>query len=71
MATEGGMALLAHAFDRLDQPAVDACAHPGNAASIRVLVKCGMRPAGTFMHPRIPLEVVRYLIDRDGWRRRG
>jgi RimJ/RimL family protein N-acetyltransferase len=67
LATEGARALVAHAFERLDQPAVDACAHPDNAASIHVMVKCGMRRVGTFMHPRIPLEVVRYLVERHAW----
>jgi RimJ/RimL family protein N-acetyltransferase len=71
LATEGALALLTHAFDTLDQPAVDACAHPDNAASIHVLQKCGMRFVGTFMHPRVPLEVVRYLVDREQWRARG
>lgn len=67
LATEGSRALLAHAFDTLKQPAVDACARPDNAASIRVMMHCGMRYAGKFMHPRIPLEVVRYLVERDTW----
>lgn len=71
LATEGALALLTHAFDALDQPAVDACAHPDNAASIHVLRKCGMRFVGTFMHPRVPLEVVHYLVDREQWRARG
>ncbi|MCA9708344.1 MAG: GNAT family N-acetyltransferase [Myxococcales bacterium] len=64
LATEGSRALVRHAFEQLDQPAVDACADPRNAASIRVMVKCGMRRVGTFMHPRVPLEVVRYLVER-------
>ncbi|MBL9105352.1 MAG: GNAT family N-acetyltransferase [Myxococcales bacterium] len=68
LATEGSRALLDHAFDRLQREAVDACAHPDNAASIRVMIKCGMRPAGTFTHPRIPLEVVRYMVTRADWR---
>jgi RimJ/RimL family protein N-acetyltransferase len=67
LATEGTRALLGHAFERLDQPAVDACADPRNAASIHVMVKCGMQRVGTFMHPRVPLEVVRYMIERDAW----
>lgn len=70
LATEGARRLVAHAFDVLDQPAVDACAHPDNAASINVMIKCGMRRVGTFIHPRVPLEVVRYLVDRDAWARR-
>ena len=64
LATEGGRALVRHAFEQLDQPAVDACADPRNAASIRVMVKCGMHRVGTFVHPRVPLEVVRYLVER-------
>lgn len=71
LATEGALALLAHAFDRLSQPAVDACAHPGNAASIGVMRRCGMTPAGAFVHPRAHIEVVRYRIDRDAWRARA
>lgn len=65
LATEGTRRLIHHAFVTLDQPAVDACAHPDNAASIRVMVKVGMRRVGTFMHPRVPIEVVRYLLARD------
>jgi RimJ/RimL family protein N-acetyltransferase len=65
LATEGGRALVRHAFETLDQTAVDACVDPRNAASIHVLEKCGMRYAGTFMHPRVPLEVVRYIVERD------
>lgn len=68
LATEGARLLVAHAFTTLDQPAVDACAHPDNAASMRVMVKCGMRRVGTFLHPRIPIEVVRYLVERADWR---
>lgn len=67
LATEGARALVGHAFDRLHHPAVDACAHPDNAASIHVMVKCGMRRVGTFIHPRIPIEVVHYMIERDAW----
>jgi RimJ/RimL family protein N-acetyltransferase len=67
LATEGARALLRHAFATLHHPAVDACAHPDNAASIHVMVKCGMRRVGSFIHPRIPLEVVRYMVERDEW----
>ncbi len=65
LATEGGRALVRHAFEALGQDAVDACADPRNAASIRVMEKCGMRRVGTFVHPLVPLEVVRYLVHRD------
>lgn len=67
LATEGARALLGYAFEQLRHPAVDACAHPDNAPSIHVMVKCGMRRVGTFIHPRIPVEVVRYMIERDAW----
>jgi RimJ/RimL family protein N-acetyltransferase len=67
LATEGSRALVAYAFAALRHPAVDACAHPDNAASIGVMIKCGMTFRGTFMHPRIPLEVVRYMVEREAW----
>jgi RimJ/RimL family protein N-acetyltransferase len=64
LATEGGRALLRYAFEELGHAAVDACADPRNAASIRVMTNCGMRYEGRFMHPRVPLEVVRYVVER-------
>jgi RimJ/RimL family protein N-acetyltransferase len=67
LASEGARRLVDHAFATLAHPAVDACAHPDNAASIRVMVKCGMRFAGTFIHPRVPVEVVHYLVEREAW----
>jgi RimJ/RimL family protein N-acetyltransferase len=42
-ATEIVRAALAHAFGALGLPAVGAFAKPDNAASIRVLIKCGFR----------------------------
>jgi RimJ/RimL family protein N-acetyltransferase len=65
LASEGGRALVRYAFEDLDQTAVDACADPRNAASIAVMRKCGMHEVGMFRHPRIPLDVVRYLVERD------
>lgn len=64
LATEGSRALLRYAFEDLGEAAVDACADPRNAASIHVMEKCGMRHAGTFVHPRVPIEVVRYIAER-------
>ena len=64
LATEGGKALVRYAFETLDQPAVDACADPNNAGSIRVMVKCGMHHVGQFRHPRAPIDVVRYIVER-------
>jgi RimJ/RimL family protein N-acetyltransferase len=43
---------------------VDACADPRNVASTNVMIKCGMRPVGMAMHPRAPIEVIRYLVQR-------
>jgi RimJ/RimL family protein N-acetyltransferase len=64
LATEGGRALVDYAFGPLDQTAVDACADPRNEASIAVMRKCGMTYAGRFLHPIVPLEVVRYIVRR-------
>jgi RimJ/RimL family protein N-acetyltransferase len=64
LATEGGRALVHYAFEDLDQTAVDACADPRNLASTAVMRKCGMREVGMFRHPRVPIDVVRYLVDR-------
>jgi RimJ/RimL family protein N-acetyltransferase len=64
LATEGGRALVDYAFGALGRTVVDACADPKNAASIRVMENCGMRRVGTFVHPRAPIEVVRYLVER-------
>jgi len=65
LATEGGRALVRYAFEDLDEPTVDACCDPLNAASMHVLEKCGMWRVGTFIHPRVPIEVVRYMVERD------
>lgn len=65
LASEGARALVRYAFEELGERAVDACADPRNAGSIKVMEKCGMRYAGRFVHPRIPLEVVRYVVERD------
>lgn len=68
-ATEGSLALLRRAFFELDQLAVDACALPENAASQAVLVKCGMREVGSFVHPRLATPCVRYLVDESTFKR--
>ena len=64
LATEGGRALIAYAFETLGQAEVDACTDPNNAASIRVMEKCGMHRVGVFRHPRAPIDVVRYIVRR-------
>lgn len=71
LATEGGRTLVRYAFEQLDRTEVDACADPRNARSIHVMGKCGMRYAGTFVHPRVPIEVVRYVVRRDEWTEGG
>ena len=45
-ATEAAGACLAEAFTKLGIDRVIAIVEPGNAASVRVLEKIGMRPAG-------------------------
>lgn len=67
LATEGALALCAVAFDELGIGVVDACAHPGNAASIGVMRKCGMTHRGRFRHPRAPIDVEHYATDRAGF----
>ncbi len=64
LATEGSRTLVRHAFETLGQDAVDACFHPGNVASMRVMQKCSMREVGTFVHPRASIEVIRYIVTR-------
>ena len=70
LATEGSRALVRHAFDALDQAAVDACYHPGNTASMRVMQKCSMVEVGRLVHPRAGIEVIRHLVTRADYDRR-
>ncbi|PRP96511.1 anhydro-N-acetylmuramic acid kinase [Enhygromyxa salina] len=65
LATEGSRVLLEHAFTTLGQTAVDACAMPENAASIAVMRRCGMQYLGMFTHPRVNMELARYIVRRD------
>lgn len=65
LATEGSRALLRHAFSTLGEREVDACAMPENVASTGVMKKCGMRRVGSFFHPRLPVLVDRYLVERE------
>jgi RimJ/RimL family protein N-acetyltransferase len=69
LATEGARRLCDLAFDTLNQEAVDACAVAENRASIQVMKKCGMTPVGRFVHPRVPIEVERYLVRRGDYGR--
>lgn len=61
LATEGGKALVAHAFEVLKAPIVDACALADNLGSIRVMEKCGLRFAEECKHPRASVVVQRYI----------
>lgn len=65
LATEGARALIRYAFVDLDRTVVDACADPQNVASTRVMEKCGMKREGSFRHPFVPVDVVRYVAHRD------
>src|SRR4051812_35375329 len=63
-ATEGARALVAHALDVLGYRRVFAHALLENAASIRVMEKAGLRPAGPWSYRELP--GVEYAIERDG-----
>lgn len=65
LATELVGAALRLAFDRLGLPEVGAFARPENAASRRVLEKCGFRRVGFVAE----MERDRYVVDADAWRR--
>lgn len=63
LATELVVASLAYGFADLELPAIGAFASPANAASLRVLEKCGFRLLG--YEPT--LERNRYEIRRQDW----
>ena len=78
-ATEGAQALVRRAFAELDAEIVVAHALEANAASIRVLEKCGLRLRERYLH-RGELPAVTYALDRatanaagppDGWKHRS
>jgi RimJ/RimL family protein N-acetyltransferase len=56
LATEGGVALIRHAFGPVGATAVSARTLVGNHASQRVMQKCGLRYAGEFVFPQHVLE---------------
>jgi RimJ/RimL family protein N-acetyltransferase len=76
-ATEGGRALLRHAFLELAVAQVSARTLLGNVASQRVMEKCGLRRSGTFTYPEDVLDgrdvneraAVKYEIGRQDWLR--
>jgi RimJ/RimL family protein N-acetyltransferase len=63
-ATEGARALVAHAFDVLGFRRVYAHSLSDNPASIRVMEKVGLVPAGPWSYRGMP--GVEYAIERDG-----
>ncbi len=68
-ATEAGCAALDYAFTAAGLERVIAVAHPGNAASIRVLEKLGMRADGVGHY--YGAELVRYAFTAAEWRALG
>jgi RimJ/RimL family protein N-acetyltransferase len=67
LGTEAARALLAHAFDVLGAPEIQAYIDPNNAASGSVLRKAGMRDTGLTTGPYGSLDR-RFLITREEWR---
>jgi RimJ/RimL family protein N-acetyltransferase len=63
-ATEGGLALVTYAFDVLGFRRVYARALNDNPASIRVMAKVGLKPAGPWEYRGMP--GVEYALERDG-----
>jgi RimJ/RimL family protein N-acetyltransferase len=61
-ATEGSRLLIEKAFAEWGAQRVVACALIGNAASIRVLEKCGLRREEVFSFPGIEMPAVRYAL---------
>ncbi|MDY7094619.1 MAG: GNAT family N-acetyltransferase [Acidobacteriota bacterium] len=64
-APEGAHAVLAQAFQRLDEPRIISLIHPANHASIRVAEKLGERLVGT--EEVVGQEVLLYAVERGEW----
>jgi RimJ/RimL family protein N-acetyltransferase len=62
LATEGARASLRHAFADLELESVISIIDPGNARSIRVAQKLGMRPGPAHLHPRTRRRLLAYEI---------
>jgi RimJ/RimL family protein N-acetyltransferase len=75
LATEGSLAILAHGFERVGAETISARTLAGNAASQRVMQKCGLRFAGRFVYSAgvIPgrtdreRAAVKYSLTRSAW----
>jgi len=68
LATEGALASLGHGFDALGLARVISIVRPDNAASRRVMEKCGLTLRGASRFRGI--DVVWYAIDRSTWQAR-
>jgi RimJ/RimL family protein N-acetyltransferase len=73
LASEGGRAALAYAFDVIDAPEVLSFTAVGNERSWRVMERLGMTPVDRFDHPRVPeghpiRRHVLYRISAQDWR---
>lgn len=66
-ATEAAQALLGTVYRLTGLNTIQACAHPDNSASIRVLEKLGFTPAGLKLSKPIGREIPIYRIDREGY----
>lgn len=64
LATEASLACLRHAFEKAGFVRVIACVDPPNVASLRVIEKLGMKPAGN-LNPRAPNEPYYALYRQD------
>ena len=77
LATEGGRALIAHGFGRVGASRISARAIAANAASRRVMEKCGLAYERDFVWPEDVLAgrteqeraAVKYSIARSSWLR--
>jgi RimJ/RimL family protein N-acetyltransferase len=78
LATEGSLAVLAHGFGRAGAETISARTLADNAASQRVMQKCGLRFAGRFVYAadvipgRTETEraAVKYSLKRSEWQAR-
>ena len=64
LATEGGRAALEHAFGPLGLDRVISIIDPGNAASLRVAEKLGLRPWRDEIIPRTGRPARVYALER-------
>lgn len=74
-ATEGARAALRHGFETLALPEIVAQCVVENRPSEAVMLRLGMRPRGTFDHPKVSAEshphLLRhslYALSREDWR---